>query len=365
MKKIVYSLMCAAMAFAAASCSDNDLPPTGPVGGGPSVSDPKIAGLYILNSGKEGSNNSSLSYLDASNRVVSTDVFRNANGKRLGDTGNSMVIYGNKMYIAVTGSSILFVTDLKGNIVKEITVEGESANLSPRHLFPADGKVYVSFMEGFAGEIDTANFNIKKVKVGPMPEGIAYANKKVYVANSDGYNLADGYGKTVSVIDASTFTVIKNLDVAMNPQTLHVASNNKIYLIALGNYADVPAKLQKINTSTDTVSDVPDIEPTNMAIGKDGVAYIQVTEYDQNWKASSSYYSFDVSKDKVVGEFASPADIPDGYSIFADKVTGDVYIGTSDYISNGDVYLLSADGEILMKFDTGGLNPIAICTVEK
>ena len=173
------------------------------------------------------------------------------------------------------------------------------------------------------------------------------------------------FGKTVSVIDASTFTVINNLDVAMNPQTLHVASNNKIYLIALGNYADVPAKLQKINTSTDTVSDVPDIEPTNMAIGKNGVAYILSTVYDENWNAISSYYTFDTAKDKLVGELASPADIPNGYSIFADKITGDVYIGTSDYISNGDVYLLSADGEILMKFDTGGLNPIAICTVEK
>ena len=365
MKNFVYSLMCAAMAFAAASCSNDDLSSTRPVGGGPSVCEPAIAGLYILNSGKEGSNNASLAYFDASNRVVSTNVFKDANGKKLGDTGNSIIIYGKKMYIAVTGSSILFVTDLRGNLVKEITVEGENANLSPRHLACGAGKVYVSFMEGYAGAVDTTDFSVKKVKVGPMPEGIAYANKKVYVANSDGYNYVDGYGKTASVIDASTFTVVKTLDVALNPQTLHVASDNKVYLVALGDYADVPAKLQKINTSTDTVTDVPDIEPTNMAIGKDGIAYIQVTEYDQNWKASSTYYSFDTAKDKLVGELVSPADIPNGYSVFADKVTGDVYIGTSDYISSGDVYVLSAEGEILFKFDTGGLNPIAICTVEK
>ncbi len=350
------------MAFIAVSCSDNELPP---VHGGPVVSDTAIAGIYILNSGKDGSNNASLTYMDASTRELSVNVFGDANGKKLGDTGNDMIIYGKKMYIALTGSSILFVTDLRGNIIKEITVEGASANLSPRHLFPADGKVYVSFMEGYAGVVDTVNFSVKKVKVGPMPEGIAYANKKVYVANSDGYNSVDGYGKTVSVIDASTFTVTKTLDVAMNPQTLHVASNDKIYLVALGDYAGVPAKLQKINTTTDTVMDIEDIQPTNLAIGKDGVAYIQVTEYDLNWKASSTYYAFDTAKDKLVGEIASPADIPNGYSIFADKITGDIYIGTSDYISNGDVYVLSAEGEILFKFDTGGINPIAICTVEK
>lgn len=363
MKKFVFSLWFVVMAVVSVSCSDDEYPVIGPAG--PGVSDPAISGLYILNSGKMGSNNASLSYFDASDRVLSANVFRDANGKKLGDTGNSMVIYGSKMYIAVTGSSMLFVTDLRGNIIKEITVAGESANLSPRSMVQGDGKVYVSYMEGYVGEIDTVNFGVKKVKVGPMPEGMAYSNKKVYVANSDGYNYEGGYGKTVSVIDASTFTLIKTLDVADNPQTLHVASDNKVYLIAFGNYADVPARLQKINTSTDTVTDIPGIEPTNMAIGKNGVAYILSTVYDENWNAISSYYTFDTTKDKLVGEFVSPADIPNGYSIFADKVTGDVYIGTSDYISNGDVYVLSSEGEILFKFDTGGLNPIAICTVEK
>ena len=363
MKKIVFSLLCAAVAFAAVSCSNNDFPPTEPVGGGPLASDPDIAGLFILNSGKMGNNNASLSYLDASTRVLSSNVFKDANGKKLGDTGNSIIIYGKKMYIAVTGSSIVFVTDLRGNLVKEITVEGENANLSPRHLAQGDGKVYVSYMEGYAGEIDTANFSVKKVKVGPMPEGIAYANKKVYVANSDGYNYEEGYGKTVSVIDAATFTVTKTLDVSNNPQTLHVASNNKVYLVTWGNYADIPAKLQRINTSTDTVTDVPDLEPTNMAIGKDGVAYILSTVYDDNWNAATSYDVFDTTKDKLVGEFVPEADVPNGYCLFADKFTGDVYIGASDYISNGDVYIVSSDGQVVGKFDTGALNPITICPV--
>ena len=59
------------MAFAAVSCSDNNPSyieqPTGPQG--PGVSEPAIAGLFILNSGKMGNNNASLSYLDASTRV--------------------------------------------------------------------------------------------------------------------------------------------------------------------------------------------------------------------------------------------------------------------------------------------------------
>lgn len=363
MKKTVCNIFVAVMALVAFSCSEKGLTPETPEE--PGIFDPTIAGLYILNGGKMESNNSTLAFWDASAGVLTSDVFMGANGKRLGDTGNDMLIYGNRMYIAVTGSSIVFVTDLKGNIIREITVGGEGANLSPRNLAQGEGKVYVSFMEGYLGEIDTASFNVRKIKVGPMPEGVAYANKKVYVANSDGYNVEGNYGKTVSVVDASAFAVTKTLDVAMNPQTLHVASDNSIYLVAFGNYADVPASLQKINTTTDAVTDIPGIEPTNMAIGKNGIAYILSAEYDENWNATSRYYIFDTAKDKITGELVSSGQIPHGYSIFTDTLTEYIYIGTSDYISNGDVYVLSKEGEIKLKFDTGALNPIALCTVKK
>lgn len=363
MKKIAFRLAVAAIVLLSAfSCTEKVK--SYPIGGGSVESDPLISGIYILNSGKEGSNNTVLSYFDVAKRELSANVFELANGKKLGDTGNDIIIYGSKMYIAVTGSSRVFVTDLKGYLLKEIAVEGESANLSPRKLIAAKGKVYVSFMEGYVGAIDTAGYNVQTVKVGPMPEGLAYANNKIYVANSDGYNYQAGYGTTVSVIDVSSFTVKKTIEVANNPQTLYAVSDSKVYLISLGDYGEIPEKLQKINTNTDTVTEIPDIEPTDMAIGKDGIAYILSKEYDEKWNAVASYTSFDTVKDKVIGELVSSADVPNGYTIFTDKVTGDIYIGTSDYISSGDLYVVTPDGQVVTKFDTGGLNPIAICTVE-
>lgn len=358
MKRFTYFLMVAAIAVSAA-CSD-DNPTTEPNPDGPAVEEALVKGLYVLNSGNMGNNDARLTYYDMASAQVSEKVFETANGKQLGDTGNSMIIYGKKMYIAVTGSSIVFVTDLKGNLLKEITVEGEGANLSPRQFAKVDGKVYVSYMEGYVGAIDTAGFAVKTLKVGPMPEGMAYANKKVYVANSDGFNPA--YGTTVSVIDPVSFTVTKEIEVATNPQTLHVASANAVYLVTWGNYADVPAKLQKINTASDAVStiDLDGIAPTNMTIGKDGTAYILSSTYDENWNQTITYYTYDIAKDSIVGEFVSSADVPDGYCITADEVTGDVYIGTSDYISNGDVYIVSQDGLVKGHFDTGALNPISI-----
>ena len=364
MKRFTFCLLAAAlMAFTAVSCSDDEPYIDEPGNGDGPAYEESTVGLFVLNSGKMGNNNAALSYYDFATKQVSTGVFEVANGKKLGDTGNSMVVYGKKMYIAVTNSAMIFVTDLKGNLLKEITVAGESANMSPRQLAKVDGKVYVSFMEGYVGAIDTASLSVKTVKVGPMPEGMAYSNKKVYVANSDGYNWP--YGKTVSVIDPTSFTVTKTLEVSNNPQTLHVAANNTLYLICWGDYGDVPAKLQKINTSNDVVTTVEDVVPTNMTVGKDGIAYILSSVYDADWNQTITYYTFDTAKGKITGEFVSSADVPNGYCISADDLTGNVYIGTSDYVNNGDVYIIAPDGQIINKFDTGAMNPIAICPIRK
>jgi len=362
MKKFIYFFVSLAL-LASVSCSKGGIDPDEPVNGPSGSDEPAVAGLYILNSGNMGNNDATLAYYDTKTKVLSADIFKQSNGKKMGDTGNDMLIYGNKMYIAMTGSAVVFVTDLQGWILKEITVQGEAANLSPRHLTTVNGKVYVSYMEGYVGAIDTSNFSVKTVKVGPMPEGMAYANKKVYVANSDGYNWP--YGKTISVIDPTSFTVTKTIECPNNPQTFHVASENKVYLITWGDYGEIPAQLHKINTSNDAITTIEGIAPTNMAIGKDGIAYILSTVYDENWNATTSYDTFDTTKDKLVGEFVSESDVPNGYSLFADKLTGNVYIGASDYISNGDVYIVSSDGQVVGKFDTGALNPITICSVNK
>lgn len=322
--------------------------------------------VYILNSGMMDSNNSELAVYNPSTREVSTNVFSLANGgRKLGDTANDMIRYGSKLYIAVTGSAVVFVTDLDGKVIEEITVKGESANLSPRQMTTGNGKVFVTYQEGYVGAIDTTSFNVKTAKTGPFPEGIIYTklSKKLYVAITDGNNYPN-FANRVEVFSTGSLEKVGEIETACNPQTFHYCGDEKIYLVCWGDYGEKPAKLQIIDQFTDEVRTVQGVVPTNMAVGPT-CAYIITTEYDENWNPKVKYYIYNFVKDEIEGELVSQDEIPNGYSIFVDDTEGLIYIGTSDYVNNGDMYVIrhfpNKPAEITDKFDTGAINPIKVC----
>jgi len=315
---------------------------------------PDTTGIYILNSGNYYSNDASLVSYDPITGAVSSDIISARNGKQLGDVANDMIIYGSKMYIAVTNSAVIFVCDLEGNILRELK-EG-----TPRHLCAEGGKVYATLFEGYAAEVDTTTYSVRKVQVGANPEGIACSGEKIYVADSFGYDTSGTYGTTVSVLDRNTFTFLKEITVLNNPQTLHAATDGTLYLVCWGNYSDIPASLQKINPATDAVTTIQDIHPTNMVIAGDDTAYLLCSSYDDQWQQTVKFYTYDLKSDTVTGEFVSSEDIPDGYSLSYDSASELLYIGSSDYSSTGEMYIVTPSGAILNHFDTRGMNPISV-----
>ena len=60
------------------------------------------------------------------------NCFKEANGKNLGDLAQDMLVYKERLYIAVYNSKILFVTDLEGKILGEIVATADGKTLSPR-----------------------------------------------------------------------------------------------------------------------------------------------------------------------------------------------------------------------------------------
>lgn len=324
-------------------------------------------GLYIVNQGNYGSNDASLTYYNTVDGIAVPNCFERINGQRLGDCVQDAVVYGDRLYISVYNSGVIFAVNkyscaIEG-IVRATSPEG-SGTLSPRYMTTYGGKVLATYYEGYVGAIDTASLSVTSIqKVGPNPEELTVCGEKLYVANSGGLNYPD-YDNTVSVLNAASLAPVATIEVAPNPS--HLVSNElgDVYLISLGNYADVPAVLQKINTGNNTVETVNEVKNPMAMTSLGNILYILTSYYDENWTAHSGAVSYDTSTRQLNGQFILDGTIVNNmYSISVDKDTKVIYIGASDYISNGFVYAFSTSGNLVQEIDANGLNPCKVVPV--
>lgn len=341
-------LMMGAVSLTACSDDDDDEP-------NPQQAEKNSNTVCIVNAGKFKQNNSTISIIDLDSSKVYNDCFANANSRGLGDTGQDAVRYGDKIYIAVYGSNTIEVVD--GKTLKSLKTiqpaEGKPGN--PRDIVAHDGKVYVSLYDGYVAKIDTASLAIEdSIAVGPNPEEMTVANGNLYVAISDGMNYANGYadGLAVSKIDLKSFKEIAKIDVLVNPTKITSDKSGNVFVISMGNYADIPATVQKID-SKDNVTAVA--EATLMACN-DNTLYTINAPYgatEMNFVSINTLTGETVSNAFISGE-ETPAN-PTAISI--NPKNGNIFIGSylsaSDYASNGYVLEFKADGTFKAKYNVG------------
>ncbi len=101
MKKNNLFLFVILLVFTIFSCTKDKTPPP---------ATPKVTtGVYVLDQGIYGHNNTMLTYYDFAGGTQTTDYFRNVNGFGLGDTGSDFIIYGGKVYIVMNNSGYVAV----------------------------------------------------------------------------------------------------------------------------------------------------------------------------------------------------------------------------------------------------------------
>ncbi len=310
-------------------------------------------GLYILNEGLFQMNNSTLSYYDFSTGEFTESIFLDVNHRGLGDVGNDLEHYGSKLYIVVNNSNIVEVVDAKTvKSLKTINLNGKQ----PRQIDFYGGKAYVSCFDGDVVRIDTATLEVEAtVHTGPNPDGICVSNGKIYVCNSGGLNYPN-YGNTVSVIDLATFSVTKDITVAVNPVRVKAYNDRYVYVVSNGNYADVSYTFQKIDCQTDEIVKIYDLEVLNFDICQN-LAYIYT--YNFNTMTSAWISVLDLETDEVVKEqfISDGTQLKTPYGIKVNPLNGDVYItDAGTFTTNGDVYCFDKNGKKKFSFEAG-LNP--------
>ena len=180
--------------------------------------------IILLNEGMWQSDNGRMSYFE-DGAIVSNKWFMDINGAKLGDTPNDIIRVNDRLIaIAVNWSNIVQFMTPQGKAVaateyipncRKLATDGRYVYVSSYgHECGFNGD-YLYFDKGYVAKIDINTFKVvAAVEVGYEPEGIAYYDGKLFVANTGGYAFQEGhdYETTVSVVDAETMEVIRDVD---------------------------------------------------------------------------------------------------------------------------------------------------------
>lgn len=321
-------------------------------------------GFYILNQGNMGSNKASLDYYNYDNAKYVSNIFVTANpnvGFKLGDVGNDLQIYGNRMYAVINLSNMVEVMNKR--TVKHI---GNFTVPNCRYIVFYGSKAYVSSYAGpvdpsksqlgYVAEIDTTTLKeTRRVTVGYQPEQMQIVDGKLYVANSGGYN-APNYEKTVSVVDLASFTEIKKIEVGLNLNLVQKDEKGNLYISSRGNYEDIPTNIYRLDTHNDKVKSLG-INASSFVIVGDSLFAVTL-EYPSY---TTKYTLYDLKKEAVIKDsFISQSDvaakIKTPYHIAYNPQRKELYIcDAKDYKSAGEIFCFSLDGNVRWQNQTGDL----------
>ncbi len=329
----------------------------------------KITGFYQLNEGNMGMNRATIDYFDYTTGYYTRDIFSERNPtivKELGDVGNDIKIYGNKVYAVINCSNYIEVFDVHTAIhVKEIRVP------NCRYMAFNGGKAYISSYsgpveinpnaeKGFVAEIDTVTLELtRKVEVGYQPDEIAVYDGKLYVANSGGYRVPN-YDRTVSVIDLETFKEIKKIDVGINLHRIKIDKRGYLYVSSRGDYYDPPPNLYVIDTRTEKVVKETGIPVSDMWLDDDLLYYYSVAYNKYTGGNEITYGILDTRtmeqiSDKVITD-GTDRDILIPYGIAVNPETKEIFISDAqNYVVTGYVYCYSPEGRLKWRTEGGNI----------
>ena len=315
-----------------------------------------------MNTGNWDGNDASIQYLDFQTGKLSEDLYAAANGEGLGDLGQDLCVYGSKIYVTVSGSSKVVIMDRKCKVLKSIPVATEDGTpVEPRYMAACEGKVYFTAYDGTVSRIDTTSMAIdgklNLIDAGAQtgydhPEAITSANGKLYV-NISGYSK----GKWLAVVDAASFTKLKDIEVMLNPYTQCItAEDGYVYFVSNGNYAGSPSltpdqyiygTMQRLDPETDQVEQV--CRATYIANAGEKM-YILYSEYYMPEVARAYVRDLKTGDEQ---EFMDMADLQSANGLAVDPASGDVYVFDVPYGAASDVHVYGADGTYKRTFEAG------------
>lgn len=339
-----------------------------------------VKGFYLLNEANMGSNKSSIDYFDAESGNYFRNIYPTLNPNvtmSLGDVGNDIQIYGNKLYAVINCSHYVEVMDLAtGKHEKALTIT------NCRYIVFDREYAYVSSYNGPVGidpkaplgsvvKVQLSDMSIvAKCTVGYQPEEMVIKGRKLYVANSGGYRVPD-YDNTVSVINLDTFEEMYKITVGINLHRLELDNYGNLYVSSRGDYKKISSKTYIIDTDTDKVTDTLSLLPcSNMTLSGDSL-YVYSVEWSHiTEKNTVSFAIVDTRTKKIVTRNF----ITDGtdkyikvpYGLAVHPETKDIFVtDAKNYVTPGTLYCFDSKGRKKWQVMTGDIPAHIVFTYKK
>jgi hypothetical protein len=316
-------------------------------------------GLFICNEGNFQYGNATLSYYNPETREVENEVFFRANAMKLGDVAQSMTTYNNRGWVVVNNSHVIFSIDL--DTFKEV---GRVTGLtSPRYIhFLSDQKAYVTQIWDnrifiinptryeITGYIEVPNMTMEQGSTEQMVQ----KGKYLYVN-------CWSYQNRILKIDTDTDSIVSELEVGIQPTSLVLDRNGKLWTVTDGGYEGSPYGYE--------APALYRIDPESMTIEQefkfrrgDAPSEIQINgSLDTIYWINDDIWAMSVEAERVPVRPFLDSRGTIYYGLTVDPTNGDVYIADAiDYTQQGKIYRYSSDAELIDEFYVG-IIPGAFC----
>ncbi len=340
--------------------------------------------IILLNEGNWQADNGKITYF-SDGKVVSNQWFRDVNGSKLGDTPNDIIaVNDNLIAIAINWSNIVqFITpdgravaateDVPNN--RKLATDGDYVYVSSYGHECRVGNRFVDFEKGFDAKIAVSDFKVvSAVEVGYEPEGIAWYDGYLFVANTGGYAFQEPheYETTISVIDAGMMKVVRTIDTGQINLYGKMSQSGKYLCInSPGDYYEIPAAAIIFDceaalagkSNKDCFVKLP-YAATYNCVTPDGRFYAIGSRYSY-YTGEYTFNYVTIEPDLVMqygGEAGISEDFPGTvladlkklgmpYGLYVNPYTGYIYAtDAGGFVEGGWLYQWSPDGRLLGKY---------------
>lgn len=317
------------------------------------------SGLFIVNEGNFNYGNATLSYYNPATKEVENEIFYRANAMRLGDVAQSMTLYDGKGWVVVNNSHVIFA--INPDTFQEVgRIEGFT---SPRYIhFISDEKAYVSqIWDNRIAIVNPRRYEITGYIECPAMTMESGSTEQMVQWGDYLFVNCWSYQNRILKIDTRTDKVVAELEVGIQPTSIVLDRNGKLWTITDGGYEGSPygyeaPSLYRIDAETFS------IEKEFRFSRGDAPSEIKLNgSRDRLYWINDDIWAMGVDDEHLpVRPFLEYAGTI-YYGLTICPLSGDVYIADAiDYQQPGKIYRYTQEGEKIDEF-YAGIIPGAFC----